>query len=419
MKTVDAVFPPKLEPLFRPMRYKVLKGGRGSAKSWSIARALITACCKKKTRILCTREIQKSIKDSVYRLLKDQIEAMGLGGKFTCLQTEIRGPHGSEIFFAGLADNTKDSLKSFEGCDICWVEEAQTVSNDSWETLIPTIRNPGSEIWVSYNPSEETDPTHQRFAINTPPEAVVITMNWEDNPWFPEELRKEKDYLYKVDPEAAAHVWGGACRRVTDAQILRGRYRVESFEPVPGIWMGPYQGADFGFAKDPSSFIRVWIWEKDLYIEYESWGLEIETDLLPSHWDAVPNAREYVTRCDCSRPETISQLVRLGYKRAIAADKWPGSVKDGIEHLRSYQNIIIHPRCPQTAIEARLWSWKTDKLTGDIMPEPKPGNDHCWDAVRYALMPIIKGHVSDRRDEDDPDDEFFGGGRSHAYGWMR
>lgn len=401
MKDVDVYIIPKLDFLMRPARHKCAWGGRGSGKSWGFARALIVRSMGQKTRVLCAREIQKSIKDSVHRLLVDQIESLGLTSYFDILRDEIRGPLGSQFLFSGLANTTVESIKSMEGVDVCWVEEAQTVSARSWEILVPTIRKAGSEIWVSFNPSEATDPTYVRYVVQPPPDAIVRKVNWEDNDQFPEELRKEKDYLFEVDPEAAAHVWGGECRRVTDAQILRGRYRVQSFDPIPGLWDGPYHGIDFGFARDPGVMVRCWIWEGDLYVEHEAWGLEVETDLLPSLWDTIPNARDYVARADCSRPETISQVKRLGYKRVVGCKKWSGSIKDGVEHLRSYQQIVIHPRCVQTAQEARLYSWKTDRLSGDILPEPLDKHNNCIDAIRYALEPIILHGVKDQAVEEE------------------
>jgi len=400
VRRVDIAIAPKLEFLMRPARYKVAYGGRGSSKSWGFARALIARSMQKKTRVLCTREIQKSIRDSVHRLLGDQIESLGLGAYFQILQTEIRGPHGSQFLFAGLANTTIESIKSFEGVDVCWVEEAQTVSERSWEILIPTIRAAKSEIWVSFNPSEESDPTYQRFVQSPPPDAVVARVNWEDNPWFPAELAQEKDYLYSIDPEAAAHVWGGECRRVTDAQVLRGRYCVESFDPRPDLWDGPYQGIDFGFATDPSVLVRCWVFERRLYVEHEAYGLGVEIDHLPALFDAIPEARKHLSRADNSRPETISYLVRVGYN-AAPCRKWSGSVEDGVEHMRSYEQIVIHPRCVHTAEEARLWSYKTDRLTGQVQPVLLDLHNHCMDALRYALEPVMLGRI--KKDPRKPD----------------
>ena len=184
--------PEKLKFLFEQHRYKVAHGGRGSAKSWGFARALLILGAKAKLRILCTREIQKSIKDSVHKLLTDQIQALGLGAHYNVLDTEIRGGNGSEFIFAGLQGHTVESIKSYEGVDIVWVEEAQTVQKRSWDILIPTIRKDGSEIWVSMNPELDTDDTYIRFVSSPPAGAVVCAMNWRDNPWFPTVLESER-----------------------------------------------------------------------------------------------------------------------------------------------------------------------------------------------------------------------------------
>jgi phage terminase large subunit len=216
----DAIqFPRKLQFLFRKKRYKVLYGGRGSAKSWSIARALFILALnpallfgddRKSIRILCARELQNSIKESVHQLLRDQIEQMGLSAFFNITDSSITSLNGSEFIFSGIKQNVT-KIKSMEGIDIVWVEEAEKVSHNSWQVLIPTIRKDGSEIWVSFNPDEETDATSQRFLVNPPPAdvATIVKLNWTDNPWFNAELRKEKDYLYAVDTDAAEHVWGG------------------------------------------------------------------------------------------------------------------------------------------------------------------------------------------------------------------
>ena len=222
MTEIVADFPAKLEPLFKPSRYKVLVGGRGGAKSWGIARALLILAAGRKLRVLCTREIQKSIKDSVHRLLQDQIQALGYGGLFEVVRDEIRCPStGSLFLFAGLSDQTVDSIKSFEGVDVVWVEEGHSVTKRSWSILIPTIRKDDSEIWVSFNPELDTDDTYVRFVVKPPPETVLIRMSWRDNPWFPEILRKEKDHLQKVDPEEYENVWEGKPKTVVAGAIYK------------------------------------------------------------------------------------------------------------------------------------------------------------------------------------------------------
>ena len=217
---VDARFPRKLAFLFKPSRYKVARGGRGSGKSWGFARALLLRCADRQTRVLCTREIQKSIQQSVHQLLSDQIEAMGLAGLFEVLHTEIRGPHGSCFYFSGLSDITAATLKSFEGIDVVWCEEAQSISDKSWKTLIPTIRKDGSEIWVTYNPELDSDPTHNRFVVSPPPDCVSVLMNYNDNPYFPKVLEAERAHAEAtMKAEYYRHTWLGECKPAVEGAI--------------------------------------------------------------------------------------------------------------------------------------------------------------------------------------------------------
>jgi phage terminase large subunit len=219
-RSVEAWFPEKLKVLFQPARYKVVRGGRGSGKSWGFARALLLLGAKKPLRILCTREVQKSIQQSVYQLLKDQIAALGLGSFYDVLSTEIRGKNGTQFFFSGLSDMTADSLKSFEGVDVCWVEEAQSVTKSSWDILIPTIRKESSEIWVSFNPQLESDETFRRFVVNPPPDCVSLEMNYSDNRKFPSVLEAERKHAKaSMKPEEYAHIWEGKCKPAVEGAI--------------------------------------------------------------------------------------------------------------------------------------------------------------------------------------------------------
>ena len=219
-----AKFPDRLDFLFQPHRYKVAYGGRGSGKSWSMARALLVKAASETTRVLCAREIQRSIKQSVHTLLNDQIQSLGLGAFYEVLETEIRGLNGSTFSFTGLATNTVESIKSFEGCDVVWVEEAQTVSKKSWDILIPTIRKPNSEIWVSFNPNIDTDDTYTRFVVNTPDNAKVVKVNYTDNPWFPEVLEIERQHSLKTNPDYA-NIWEGDCKAAVDGAIYSNEIR--------------------------------------------------------------------------------------------------------------------------------------------------------------------------------------------------
>lgn len=232
-----ADFPAKLRPLFSPKRYKVLHGGRGGAKSWGVARALLIQGAQHPLRILCAREVQKSMKDSVHRLLSDQIKTLGLESFYNILETEIRGANGTLFIFSGLASHTIDSIKSYEGVDRVWCEEAHGISKKSWDTLIPTIRKPGSEIWMTLNPDMDTDETYQRFVAYPSDDSVVIEVNWRDNPWFPEVLEQERLKAQARDPENYRHIWEGEPRRVAEGAIYRHEieavYRDKRVCPVP------------------------------------------------------------------------------------------------------------------------------------------------------------------------------------------
>lgn len=215
----EARFPVKLECLFTPSRYKILYGGRGGSKSWGVARALLIKGAEKPIRVLCAREVQISIQDSVHRLLVDQVSALGLESFYRVTQSSIQGANGSEFLFAGLRHQDIGKIKSLEGVDICWVEEAQSMSEKSWNVLIPTIRKDGSEIWVTFNPDLDSDPTYQRFVVSPPQDSIVLFINWQDNPWFPLTLDRERVALQTRDPEAYANVWEGKCKSVVDGAI--------------------------------------------------------------------------------------------------------------------------------------------------------------------------------------------------------
>lgn len=212
-------FPEKCAPLFKPARFKALWGGRDGGKSWSIARALLLEGASEPLANGCFREVQKSIKDSVHQLLSNQIEELGLSEFYEILRDEIRGKNGTSFRFAGLSAQTRDSIKSFEGLNRAWVEEAQTVSKRSWDILEPTIRAPGSEIIVSFNPDMDTDETYQRFVVNPSPEVVSININWDDNPWRSKVLDAARERMQREAPEDFAHIYGGACRPAVEGAI--------------------------------------------------------------------------------------------------------------------------------------------------------------------------------------------------------
>jgi phage terminase large subunit len=398
---VDVFIPAQLDILYQPapltgeVRYRVLHGGRGGTKSWGIADALLIHGARQKLRIGCFREFQSSLSESVHALLKSRIKALKLEGVYTVTKTSIIGRTGTEFIFRGLRHNL-ESIRSLEGIDIAWIEEAHSVSSDSWDVLIPTIRTPNSEIWISFNPDLEDDPTYQRFVVKPPSRAIVREVGYWDNPFLPEVLAHEAAEMQRRDPDGFAHVWGGKTWRSSAAEVLHGKWEVLDFV-VPESeakreadgWDDPLFGGDFGFSVDPAQGVKLWRKDSRLYIEHEAGGLELSAENLFRVWSAIPEALDYTWRCDEARPETISALKDLGLK-AIGAPKWAGSVKDGIFHLRSYEKILIHPRCARAIQEARLYRYKIDARTNDILPHLIDAHNHTWDAARYALAPIIK-----------------------------
>jgi phage terminase large subunit len=308
---VNVQLPEKLQPLFNPNRLKVVHGGRGSGKSWGFARALLILSAQKQLRVLCAREVQKSIKDSVHRLLNDQIQAMGLGAFFDVLETEIRGKNGSLFLFAGLAQHTVESIKSFEGCDICWIEEAQTVTKRSWDILTPTIRKAGSEIWITFNPDMETDETYQRFVVHASPGAFVTQMNWKDNPWFGPELEMERQDTLRRDPDNYPNIWDGAPKRVSEGAIYRHeierlyeekRVRLVPYDPllkVHTVWdLGWNDAMSIGMVQRQGSEVRFIDHLKDSHRTLDWYIAQLEKK--PYRWgtDFIPHdgrARNFQT----------------------------------------------------------------------------------------------------------------------------
>ena len=401
-KVSDSILP-RFSGLKQPARYKIYYGGRGGAKSHSFAEELVKRTAKEPLRILCTREFQSSINDSVHRLISDKINSLGFSEFFTVTQTSITSTAGAQFIFKGLRRSIQE-IKSTEGIDICWIEEAQSISNSSWEILIPTIRKEGSEIWISFNPEQETDPTYQRFVVNTPPDSIKEKVGWEDNPHLPATLEAERKYMLDVDPEAYDHVWGGNCRTISDAIVFRGRFEIDDFgEPAPGTRL--YYGADWGFSQDPTTLIRSWIDGDTLKIDQEAYGVGVELDSLPGLFDTVPGAREWPILADNSRPETISHVKRKGFN-VSGAVKWPGSVEDGIAVLKGFRKIIIHERCKRTAEEFRLYSYKVDPKTSEILQIIVDKHNHCIDAIRYSLSGFIKANniFDNCSSKDEPDE---------------
>jgi phage terminase large subunit len=397
-----AEFPERLRCLFVPplgqMRYRVLYGGRGGAKSWGIARALLILGSQRKLRILCARQTMKSIADSVHHLLASQIKELGLDGVWTVEQARIYNQLGSEFIFDGLQHNVAN-IKSKEAVDITWVEEAQNVTKASWETLIPTIRKEGSEIWASFNPELDTDDTYVRFCLTPPPKSIVQKIGWEDNPYFPQVLREEMEHLRSTDERAYDHVWGGACRSAVEGAIYEAelakaeaegrlaRLIADPSKPVNTAW-------DLGFGDG----VAIWVWQQvglevrlldyienerkavDWYIKELQrldyvWG----TDYMP--WDANGGQANLTGK-------SIADFARsLGRKVQVLPQ---GKVHNRINELRMKfpQLLIDSQKCADGLQALRHYEWgKT--AAGESRREPLHNwASHAADAAGYLAMAL-------------------------------
>jgi phage terminase large subunit len=394
----NAEFPVKLQCLFQKSRYKVLYGGRGGAKSWGIARALLIKGAKDPIRILCAREFQTSIKDSVHKLLCDQIESLGLLGFYEITQTAIRGKNGTEFAFVGLKNNVAN-IKSYEGVDICWVEEAQTTSRLSWNILIPTIRKQNSEIWISFNPELESDETYQRFVSNPPTDCIVQKINWSDNPWFPETLRLEKDALKERDEEAYNQVWEGLCRQTVDGAIFAKE--MQQAEKDGRITRVPYDPAkpvhaifDLGWSDSTSIWFLQYVGMETRLIRYIEDNQKTMTHYLATMqtfgyvYDTIwlPHDAENKTLAAAGR--SIDDIVRgAGYKTQILP-KVP--IVDSINAARTiFPNCYFDRENAAEGLEClRHYRYEVDPETGQFSRNPLHDHySHGADAFRYiALM---------------------------------
>lgn len=402
-RTLNIDTPDWSEPLLEHKRYKGAKGGRSSGKSHERAESMVEALIMNpNTQAVCVREIQKSLKYSAKKLIESKIEKMGVSHLFEITLTEIRRRGGKGlIIFIGMQDHTADSIKSLEGFDLVWCEEAQSLSKRSIALLTPTFRKDTCELWFTWNPDDEADAVEQLFrdllemdsieGIGGESEkCVLVHVNYDDNPWCPTVMREEAEHNKKRDYEAYSHVWLGMYNTKSEAQVFAGHFRIDEFEPADD-WDGPYYGMDFGFSADPTCFVRCWIYGNTLYIDQDAGDVGLELDKISAFFqNHDPRVLNYACRADSSRPESISYLRRHGLPRIEAVKKWPGSVEDGVAYLKSFDEIVIHVRCENMAEEARLYSYKVDKRSGDVTPDIVDDWNHRWDAVRYALQPMIK-----------------------------
>jgi phage terminase large subunit len=379
--TLKPDVPRWFKPFLAPARYKGAYGGRGSGKSHAFASYIVVRCVSERTDVVCLREVQRSLKQSVKKLIENKIEALGVGQHFEIQHDRIKGRNGSIIIFEGLANHTAESIKSLEGFDIAWFEEAQVASQRSLDLLRPTIRKPGSEILFTWNPRLSSDPVETLLrGPNPPPDTVVHEVNFADNPWFPNVLKDEMEYDKRRDPDKYAHIWLGEYVRNSEARVFRN-WAVEEFEAPPGAIHR--FGADWGFASDPTVLVRCHIIGRRLYVDHEAYQIGCEIADTPSLFLSIPEAEKWPMVADSARPETISHMRRNGFPKIQAAVKGPKSVDEGVEWLKSF-DIIVHPRCKHTIDELTMYSYKADPLTGQILPILSDKDNHVIDALRYA-----------------------------------
>jgi phage terminase large subunit len=367
-------------PLLDPARYKGIYGGRGSGKSRFAGSLWAEENIRKKLDVVCLREVQKSLKFSMKKLLGETIERLNVGSYFEVQDQCIKSKRGGITIFEGMQNHTADSIKSLEGFDRAIFEESQSASQYSLDLLRPTIRKPGSELWFIWNPDSKKDPVDKFLRGDTPPDALVVESNFRDNPWFPDVLRIDMEYDRARDIDKYNWIWEGKYQKYGKARVFNN-WVVEEFDSPPG---GVYRlGADWGFANDPTTLVRARLDGNRLYIDYEAYLVGCEINQTPDLFDLVPNARKWFITADNARPETIAYLRSHGYPKIRPCEKGKGSVADGIEWLKSFE-IVVHPRCVHTIDELGNYKWRVDPLTDDILPLLADKHNHVIDALRYA-----------------------------------
>lgn len=401
-RTLDIPTPRAFLPLLGKQRFQGAKGGRGGAKSRFFADLLVEDMISQHTRAACVREVQNSIKDSVKQLIEDSIRRFGVSHRFKITEREIVCPSTDSLaIFRGLQNHTATSIKSLEGFNRPWYEEAQSLTKRSLELAIPTFRTPGTQQRFSWNPDLPTDPVDTFFRENEgDSDFVCVEVNYPDNPWFPEDLRKDMERDRQRDPDKYGHIWLGGYRKNSEARVFRN-WRVERFD-APPAGTTFYGGGDWGFSVDPTVGLICFVIGRTLYIWREVWAIGCEIDRTPALFDQLdpewtaarakdPNWKSLARRiplvADSARPETISYMQRNGYPRMTAAIKGAGSVEDGVEFLKSY-DVVIHPDCRHAIDEFTLFAYKVDKKTGAITTDLEDKDNHTIDSARYAVESV-------------------------------
>ena len=410
MSVANVQIIPKLIPMFTvpygAVDYRIAKGGRGSGKTMTFAKMLciqviVMAASGLEGVALCGREFMNSLEDSTLAEIKAAIASepellvpwFDVGEKYV----RTRSLQGRVDFvFVGLRHNI-DSLKSKARVLITWIDEAENVSEMAYRKLIPTVMRFGGEIWLTYNPESPESATHTRFAAYPSDRILIETVNFNDNPWFPPALERERLDDLANRPDIYHHVWEGEFLTLTEAQVFAGKYKVEEFErPERSV---PYFGLDFGFSKDPMACIEIHKEGNTLYWRREAVKISLDMHLQGGFIKEKMGERiaKYDVIADSARPENISYLSKpisqtggsFQLPRIKGAKKGKGSVEDGVDFIKSHNNVI-HPECVETHKEFKLYSYKVDRQSGMILPVLVDANNHIIDAGRYGLEPVMK-----------------------------
>lgn len=394
------------KPLLQPAPYKGAHGGRASGKSHFFADEWLDLNVRKKADCVCLREILKSLEFSVKKLLESKIETYNAGAYFDVQDKRIFSKAGGVTIFQGMQNHTADSIKSLEGFDVAWFSEAQNASQYSLDILLPTLRKDESEFWADWNPKFPTDPIDKMFrGDNVPPGAIVVSANYRDNKRASQKTLNEAEYMRTRDFAKYLWIWEGQYLTMSEARVFKN-WKVEEFDrPEGSIYR---LGADWGYSIDPSVLVRASIDGNRLYVDYEAYMIGCEIINLPDLFDRVPESRKWFCRADSARPETIAHMQKNGYPKMQAAQKGKGSVEEGIAFLQSY-DIIVHPRCVHLIDELSTYSYKTDKLTEEILPVLEDKNNHVIDALRYACEGAMKAKKPVAREREASDLISLGG----------
>lgn len=409
MATLKVEIPEKLQFLFTPYRYKAARGGRGSAKSWSFARALLIQGMIEPLRILCAREIQNSIKDSVHKLLKDQITALGIERYYEIQEQVIKGKNGTEFLFTGLSVHTVSSIKSFEGVDRAWVEEGQTVSKRSWDILLPTIRKEGSEIWVSYNPDLDTDPTHQLFAVNPPDGCKSVEINWSDNPWWNDIMEEMRLRCLREDPDNYDNIWEGKCRPAVEGAIYfkeiqraeaNGQICAIPYDPMLKVHvvidLGWNDNMAIALVQRHQSSIRVIDYIQDSHRTLDSYSAELKAKNL--NWGKIWLPHDGFSG-DVKTGKTCEGIFKaLGWKVASRDEIVELPLEGGIKNARmSFPRVYFDKAKTEKLVEClRRYRRKRNQTTGEESSPVHDENSHGGDCFRY-----ICANADQMRNDDD------------------